>query len=96
MLVETTERAMAHCNSKEVLLVGGVGCNLRLQKMMEQMTAARGGSVCAMDDRYCVDNGAMIAYAGALRLAAGECDGPDAEVRPRWPMTELTAPKAAA
>ena len=30
MLVETTERAMAHCNSKEVLLVGGVGCNKRL------------------------------------------------------------------
>jgi N6-L-threonylcarbamoyladenine synthase len=31
MLVETTERAMAHCNSNEVLLVGGVGCNVRLQ-----------------------------------------------------------------
>lgn len=30
------------------------------------MCAARGGSVCAMDDRYCVDNGAMIAYAGVL------------------------------
>lgn len=66
MLVETTERAMAHCNSKEVLLVGGVGCNLRLQEMMGIMTAQRGGSVCAMDDRYCVDNGAMIAYAGVL------------------------------
>ncbi len=64
MLVEITERAMAHCNSSEVLLVGGVGCNVRLQKMMETMAQARGGSVCAMDDRYCVDNGAMIAYAG--------------------------------
>ena len=30
------------------------------------MAKARGGSVCAMDDRYCVDNGAMIAYAGVL------------------------------
>ena len=30
MLTETTERAMAHCGSKEVLLVGGVGCNIRL------------------------------------------------------------------
>ena len=66
MLVETTERAMAHCNSKEVLLVGGVGCNVRLQKMMGQMAAARGASVCAMDERYCIDNGAMIAYAGIL------------------------------
>lgn len=66
MLVETTERAMAHCNSKEVLLVGGVGCNLRLQEMMGIMAKERGGSVCAMDDRYCIDNGAMIAYAGIL------------------------------
>ena len=66
MLVEVTERAMAHCNSKEVLLVGGVGCNKRLIEMMGIMAAARGGSVCAMDDRYCVDNGAMIAYAGVL------------------------------
>jgi N6-L-threonylcarbamoyladenine synthase len=66
MLVEITERAMAHCGSKEVLLVGGVGCNVRLQDMMRIMTEARGGSVCAMDERYCVDNGAMIAYAGVL------------------------------
>lgn len=66
MLVETTERAMAHCNSNEVLLVGGVGCNVRLQQMMGIMAQERGGSVCAMDDRYCIDNGAMIAYAGLL------------------------------
>ena len=57
---------MAHCNSKEVLLVGGVGCNVRLQQMMDCMAKQRGGSVCAMDDRYCIDNGAMIAYAGVL------------------------------
>jgi N6-L-threonylcarbamoyladenine synthase len=68
MLVEVTERAMAHCNSKEVLLVGGVGCNMRLQQMMSIMSEARGGSVCAMDDRYCVDNGAMIAYAGVIEF----------------------------
>jgi N6-L-threonylcarbamoyladenine synthase len=64
MLVEITERAMAHTNSKEVLLVGGVGCNVRLQNMMEIMVSERGGSLCAMDERYCIDNGAMIAYAG--------------------------------
>jgi len=52
MLVEITERAMAHCNSDSVLLVGGVGCNLRLQEMMGIMAEERGASVCAMDDRY--------------------------------------------
>lgn len=66
MLIETTERAMAHTNSKEVLLVGGVACNERLQEMMGEMVKERGGEVCAMDERYCIDNGAMIAYAGLL------------------------------
>ncbi len=67
MLVEITERAMAHTNSNEVLLVGGVACNVRLQNMMETMVKERGGSLCAMDERYCIDNGAMIAYPGLLQ-----------------------------
>ena len=66
MLVEITERAMAHTNSKEVLLVGGVACNERLQEMMGIMAKERNGKVCSMDERYCIDNGAMIAYAGLL------------------------------
>ncbi|TMW63416.1 hypothetical protein Poli38472_002357 [Pythium oligandrum] len=67
MLVEITERAMAHCGQSEVLIVGGVGCNKRLQEMMEIMAKERGGRVCAMDHRYCIDNGAMIAQAGVLQ-----------------------------
>ncbi len=35
MLVEITERAMAHCNTSDVLIVGGVGCNLRLQVCLQ-------------------------------------------------------------
>jgi len=71
MLIETTERAMAHCGKKDVLLVGGVGCNERLQQSMAVMAAERGGSVCTMDHRYCIDNGAMIAWAGLLLFKAG-------------------------
>ena len=82
MLVETTQRAMAHCGSNEVLLVGGVGCNIRLQNMMSTMAAERGGSVCAMDDRYCVDNGAMIAYAGILQFISNGKKG--------MPLSECT------
>ncbi|KAL3936059.1 MAG: hypothetical protein SGBAC_008540 [Bacillariaceae sp.] len=62
MLVETTERAMAHTGVTQVLIVGGVGCNKRLQEMMAQMVEERGGSVCAMDHRYCIDNGAMVRF----------------------------------
>ncbi|CDH48208.1 glycoprotein endopeptidase kae1 [Lichtheimia corymbifera JMRC:FSU:9682] len=73
MLVEITERAMAHVESQEVLIVGGVGCNIRLQEMMEQMAKDRGGQVCAMDERFCIDNGIMIAHAGLLAHHTGYC-----------------------
>ena len=72
MLVETAERAMAHCNSNEVLIVGGVGCNVRLQNMVEEMLRDRNGKLHAMDDRYCIDNGAMIAYTGLLQYTHGD------------------------
>jgi N6-L-threonylcarbamoyladenine synthase len=71
MLVEITERAMAHIGSKEVLIVGGVGCNLRLQEMMAQMVEQRDGKVFATDERFCIDNGIMIAHAGLLAYRTG-------------------------
>ncbi|XP_064541721.1 probable tRNA N6-adenosine threonylcarbamoyltransferase [Drosophila montana] len=71
MLVEITERAMAHCESNEVLIVGGVGCNERLQEMMRIMCEERNGKLFAIDERYCIDNGLMIAHAGAEMFSAG-------------------------
>ncbi|QUC18895.1 uncharacterized protein UV8b_03136 [Ustilaginoidea virens] len=71
MLVEITERAMAHVGSSQVLIVGGVGCNERLQHMMGQMASERGGSVYATDERFCIDNGIMIAQAGLLAYKTG-------------------------
>ena len=71
MLVEVTERAMAHCNANEVLIVGGVGCNERLQEMMHTMVQERNGVMYGMDDRYCIDNGAMIAHTGLVMHRAG-------------------------
>jgi len=64
MLTETTERAMAHTGSQEVLIVGGVGCNLRLQEMVHIMCKERNARLYATDMRFCIDNGAMIAQAG--------------------------------
>jgi len=72
MLIETTERAMAHVGSDEVLIVGGVGCNKRLQEMMKIMVEERGGNVYGMDSRYCIDNGAMIAWAGMEAFKTGQ------------------------
>ena len=72
MLVEITERAMAHVGSSQVLIVGGVGCNERLQGMMGLMARDRGGSVFATDERFCIDNGIMIAHAGLLAYKTGQ------------------------
>jgi len=71
MLVEITERAMAHVGSQQVLIVGGVGCNERLQEMMGIMARDRGGNVYATDERFCIDNGIMIAHAGLLAFETG-------------------------
>jgi N6-L-threonylcarbamoyladenine synthase len=71
MLVEITERAMAHVGSPDVLIVGGVGCNERLQEMARVMCAERGGRLFATDERYCIDNGAMIAFTGGLAFERG-------------------------
>ncbi|OQR76555.1 putative tRNA threonylcarbamoyladenosine biosynthesis protein osgep-like [Tropilaelaps mercedesae] len=70
MLIETTERAMAHTGSQEILIVGGVGCNKRLQEMMGTMARERGAKLFATDMRFCIDNGAMIAQAGCCMLEA--------------------------
>ncbi|KAK5939953.1 putative tRNA threonylcarbamoyladenosine biosynthesis protein kae1 [Knufia obscura] len=72
MLVEITERAMAHVGSNQVLIVGGVGCNERVQEMMGIMAKERGGSVYATDERFCIDNGIMIAHAGLLAYGTGQ------------------------
>ncbi|ODQ77183.1 hypothetical protein BABINDRAFT_169312 [Babjeviella inositovora NRRL Y-12698] len=72
MLVEITERAMAHVQLQQVLIVGGVGSNERLQQMMAQMVQDRNGSVFATDERFCIDNGIMIAHAGLLAYRMGQ------------------------
>ncbi|KAK6056749.1 metallohydrolase, glycoprotease/Kae1 family [Cooperia oncophora] len=74
MLVEITERAMAHTGSRELLIVGGVGCKQETavpQEMASSMCAERGAHLFATDERFCIDNGAMIAQAGCLMHEAG-------------------------
>lgn len=66
MLVEITERALAHTGKKQVILGGGVGCNKRLQEMLFIMCKERGAKFFAPEKEYLVDNAAMIAITGSL------------------------------
>jgi N6-L-threonylcarbamoyladenine synthase/N6-L-threonylcarbamoyladenine synthase/protein kinase Bud32 len=71
MLTEVTERAMAHIGKDEVLLGGGVAQNIRLREMVKGMAEARGAEMFVPDRKYCMDNGAMIAWLGDLMYRAG-------------------------
>lgn len=66
MLVEASERALAHTGKKELLLGGGVGCNTRLQEMCRIMCEERGCRFFVPENQYLVDNAAMIAYLGEI------------------------------
>ncbi|MFQ5475311.1 MAG: bifunctional N(6)-L-threonylcarbamoyladenine synthase/serine/threonine protein kinase [Candidatus Nanoarchaeia archaeon] len=72
MLVEVTERAMAHCDKKELLLGGGVASSLRLQEMCRKMCEEREAKAFFLDTQYNIDNGAMIAWLGLLEYKAGK------------------------
>jgi universal protein Kae1 len=66
MLVEVSERAIAHCNKRELLLAGGVAANSRLREMCTTMCEERGAKLFVPEIQYCVDNGAMISWLGML------------------------------
>jgi N6-L-threonylcarbamoyladenine synthase/protein kinase Bud32 len=71
MLTEVTERALAHVGKEDVVLGGGVACNERLTGMVNRMGAERGATSHRPPKPLLVDNGAMIAWAGAVAHEAG-------------------------
>lgn len=67
MMVEVSERAMAHCGKKELVLGGGVACNKRLQEMCKIMCSERAAKFFVPENEFLLDNGAMIAWLGILQ-----------------------------
>lgn len=72
MLTEVTERAVAHTGKKEVLLVGGVAANKRLQNMVKIMCEERGAKMYVVPQEYAGDCGSMIAWTGLLSYKSGQ------------------------
>ncbi len=71
MLVEVSERALAHTGKTELLLGGGVACNKRLQEMCKIMCRERGAKFFCPDSSLLVDNAGMIAFLGEIMLKEG-------------------------
>jgi len=89
------DRALEAAGCDTLVVAGGVGANRRLRERLVERAGARGGRACFPRPALCTDNGAMIAFAGALRLVAGQHADAAVSVQPRWDMASL-APLAPA
>ena len=74
-----------------LVVAGGVAANKTVRAVLEKTAADRGFDFLAPPMAYCTDNAAMIALAGAERLALGLTSGIDMAARPRWPLDEARA-----
>ena len=84
------QRAVKQTGIKTLVIAGGVGANLRLRASLQAMMKSQGGELFYPRIEFCTDNGAMIAYAGCLRLIAGQHEPLVINARARWPMEELS------
>ncbi len=93
MLAEVTERALAHTQKKEVLLIGGVAANKRLIKMLGTMCKERNNKFYYVPIEYAGDNSYMIGYLGFLSYKAGLRDSPETlDFNPNWRIDEMETP----
>ena len=96
-LTDRSDKAMAAyarrhpSEALRFVVAGGVAANRAVRAALQGCATARGFSFNAPSLAYCTDNAAMIALAGAERLALGLSDGLDAIARPRWPLDEAAA-----
>jgi N6-L-threonylcarbamoyladenine synthase len=84
-------RALQQTRAATLVVAGGVGANRRLRELLAAAARADGFRLAFPRPEFCTDNGAMIAFAGALRLAAGQREDATIRVSPRWDLGSLPA-----
>lgn len=85
------KRALEQTGFKRLVMAGGVSANRTLRSKLAELMKKRGGEVFYARPEFCTDNGAMIAYAGMVRMKNGGDPELSVSVRPRWPLAELPA-----
>ena len=90
-LVIKARRAIEQTGLKRLVVAGGVSANIALREQLTEFMQSVGGKVYFPRPEFCTDNGAMIAFAGAQRLLAGERQDLAVITKPRWPLAELSA-----
>lgn len=84
-------RALRQTGHTRLVVAGGVGANARLREQLQELAAAEHAHLHYPRPEFCTDNGAMVAYAGCLRLAAGQRAEVAFDVFPRWRLDHLSA-----
>ncbi len=82
-------RALQATGHKRLVIAGGVSANRQLRTRLQEMARKEKGQLYCPRPEFCTDNGAMIAYAGYLRLKAGAKSDLSLSIRPRWSIDEL-------
>ncbi len=84
-------RALQETGLRRLVAAGGVSANSQLREGLSTLAKELGADVYYPRPAFCTDNGAMIAYAGCLKLQAGAAEQLGFYALPRWPMSELVA-----
>ncbi len=82
-------RAIKETGLNELVVAGGVSANKQLRAGLNGLMNEVNGKVYFPRAEFCTDNGAMIAYAGYLRLKAGQTESLNFQAKPRWPLDEM-------
>ncbi|MGB3498687.1 MAG: tRNA (adenosine(37)-N6)-threonylcarbamoyltransferase complex transferase subunit TsaD [Rhodanobacter lindaniclasticus] len=90
-LIIKCRRALEAAGARRLVIAGGVGANRRLRAELAAAGEHDGFRVYFPRLAFCTDNGAMIALAGAIRLASGQHQDATVQVRPRWDLQTLPA-----
>jgi N6-L-threonylcarbamoyladenine synthase len=94
-LAEKARRALSETGHRRLVVAGGVGANRRLRERLLEIANGAGAELFFPRPAFCTDNGAMIALAGCLRMAAGERQGSAVGARANWALGEVGPPRAA-
>src|SRR6202167_6253594 len=87
-LAEKCRRALEATGHRRLVIAGGVGANLRLRERLADVVRGAGAELRFPRTEFCTDNGAMIALAGCLRLAAGMHGGDICVARANWRLED--------
>jgi N6-L-threonylcarbamoyladenine synthase len=85
-LAEKCRRALEFTGHRRLVIAGGVGANRRLRERLADVVLAASAELYFPRAEFCTDNGAMIALAGCMRLAAGMHDGRIIAARANWEL----------